>query len=95
MNLLQSLLCQTLSLSLPELEPALREQLDLSPLVLSDDELHRLLRCEPEMRDSLWKVSLTLQLPHQWLFDAFQLQVELSPLTANAEFQWPTAAVCC
>lgn len=95
MNLLQSLLCQSLSLPLAELEPAILTKVRHRHLSLSPEQIRHVLQCDPRATDYLWKISTALQLPHQWLFDAFQLQTELSRTTADREYKWLCREVCC
>ncbi|EAR07491.1 hypothetical protein [Reinekea blandensis] len=95
MNLLQSLLCQALSLPLSELDSTLKRRADASDLPISQDELRSILACDPAVTDQVWKLSVMTCLPHQWLFDAFKLQCELSVSAVNVEDKWQFSSVCC
>ena len=95
MNLLQSVLCQALALPLPELESTLMRRSDTAVLPISRDELRCILACDPAATDIVWKLSAVTGLPHQWLFDAFKLQREVSVSTVNVEDKWQTSGVCC
>lgn len=80
MNIIQSLLCQTLHTPESQLRSLLQTRMSLCPLGWTETELDALLKGRPGLNDTLWKFSVGLNVPHQWLFDAYRLQQDLSQL---------------
>lgn len=79
MNVIESFLCHTLSVTLAELPLALRESMMTSPFMMSTmPHLDKLLAGDPSILDDLWKFSVSLDIPHKLLFDSFSIQLELN-----------------
>lgn len=77
MNLIQSLLCQTLHTEPTCLRSVMREKMFSGPFGCSERDIDALLDASADISDRLWTFSVTLNMPHQWLYDAYRLQREL------------------
>jgi two-component sensor histidine kinase len=79
MNIIQSFLLHALQVPQADLRSTLERAFAKSEFSASlQHRIDALLRAEDQLRDDLWKVSLSLELPHQLLFDAFLLQQQVS-----------------
>ena len=79
MNIIQSFLVSLLQIDEPALRTAIlhrvwhgRFQHSLLPLI------DAFLRGDHDISDELWKFSVSLDVPHQLLFDAFRLQMAIN-----------------
>lgn len=80
MNIIESYLSQALNIPPVRLQHELKQQLERSPFGDSlPSQLRDLLTAQTCVIDDLWKFSVALNVPHQHLFDAFNLQTQILP----------------
>lgn len=86
MNVIESYLHHALAVSPGELFPEIRRQIASSPFAQSMmPRINELLSADPELVSELWKFSVSLNIPHKLLFDAYQIQIALNQQQAFAK----------
>jgi hypothetical protein len=79
MNVIESYLHHALAIPVTQLPVVLSTMVMDSPFADSLLPLiPSLLAAEPSLTDELWKFSVTLNVPHKLLFDAFHIQTSLN-----------------